>query len=84
MAGFARGVCVDLKGYVLVSCGWDKHVVEVREPRMGFRLVQTLGREDGKEGSGAGEFNHPAGTSVDENNTLMVVEWKNHRVQFFD
>jgi hypothetical protein len=87
VADRARGVCVDLKGLVYVSCGggWDDYnVVEVREPRMGFRLLQTLGREDRKMGSGVGEFNLPMGMCVDENNSLLVADALNHRVQFFD
>jgi hypothetical protein len=81
-----RGVCVDLNGLVYVSCGRviGKHVVEIREPRMGFRVLHTLGREDELMGNGVGEFYFPSGMSVDANNTLMVVDKGNHRIQFFD
>ena len=73
-----------MSGLVYVSCGYGAHVVEVREPRMGYRLLQTLGRGDGKEGNGVGEFYLPTGLCVDDVNVLMVVDQFNHRVQFFD
>ena len=74
---------MDLKGYVMFSCGNSKHVVEVREPRMGFRVVQTLGKKNGEWGRGVGEFFSPKGMSVDENNTLAVTDYQNCRIQFF-
>jgi sugar lactone lactonase YvrE len=88
VTGIACGVCVDLKGLVYVSCydgGRDDYnVVEVREPRMGFRLLQILGGKIGLKGSGVGKFDSPMGMCVDENNTLMVADAQNHRVHFFD
>ncbi len=84
MANDARGVCVDLAGYVYVSCGdgWSGlQVVEVRDPRMNFTLLQTLGDENG---DGPGQFDCPTGLCVDDTNTLMVADQGNHRVQFFD
>ena len=83
MSNRARGVCVDLAGYVYVSCGayGGGNVVEVRDPRMNFSLLQTLG---GEQGAGPGQFDCPTGLCVDDTNTLMVVDYGNHRVQFFD
>ena len=84
VANYARGVCVDLAGYVYVSCGdlfGGVQVVEVRDPRMNFSLLQTLG---GEKGAGPGQFDCPTGLCVDDTNTLMVVDCGNHRVQFFD
>ncbi len=77
-------ICVDLAGYVYVPCGGEHgaHVVEVREPRKNFSLLQTLG--SGSPGHGAGQFKSPTGLCVDQTNTLMVVDNANHRVQFFD
>jgi DNA-binding beta-propeller fold protein YncE len=83
-ASCPRGVCVDLAGYVYVSCGGyfgGAQVVEVRDRRMNFSLLQTLG---GEQGAGPGQFNAPTGLCVDDTNTLMVVDHENHRVQFFD
>ncbi len=62
-AGYPRDVCVDLGGYVYVSHFYDDYdegveVVEVREPRMNFSLLQTLG---GWRGSAPGQFYEPAG-----------------------
>ncbi len=75
-------VCVDLAGYVYVSCGFRSgaHVVEVRDPRMNFSLLQILGNKS----AGPAQFNRPTGLCVDDTNTLMVVDYSNHRVQFFD
>ena len=81
MNGYPHGVCVDLNGFVNVSCDL-KHVVYVYDPRKSYQLLQTLG--DGKQGSAPGQFNCPTGMCVDDLNTLMVVDYGNHRVQFFD
>ena len=81
MNGYPRGVCVDLNGFVNVSC-FSSHVVYVYDPRKSYQLLQTLGV--GKRGSAPGQFNYPTGMCVDDLNTLMVVDHGNHRVQFFD
>ena len=79
--GKPRGVCVDLNGFVNVSC-YPPHVVFIYDPRKSYQLLQTLG--DGFYGSAPGQFYYPAGMCVDDLNTLMVVDYGNHRVQFFD
>ena len=82
VANQARGVCVDLQGYVYVSCGgWNGgHRVEVREPRMNWHLVEILGSCDNSgDNSGeksycyydSGRFHTPIGMCVDDVNTLM-------------
>ena len=81
MNGHPRGVCVDLNGFVNVSCS-SPHVVCIFDPRKSFQLLQTLG--DGLQRPAPGQFNYPAGMCVDDLNTLMVVDQNNHRVQFFD
>ena len=84
---YTRGVCVDLKGYVYVSCGgWsdEMNVVEVREPRMNWRWMETLGGEGCERGDAPGKFNHPTGMCVDDTNTLMVADCFNQRIQFFN
>ena len=74
-----RGVCVDLNGFVNVSCDFQ-HGVCIYDPRKSYQLLQTLGDKYGS----AAQFNCPTGVCVDDLNTLMVVDWGNHRVQFFD
>ena len=82
--GHPRGVCVDLNGYVNVSCEWP-YVVCIYDPRKSYQLLQTLGDGDGDGfGSAPGQFHDPTGICVDDLNTLMVVDYLNHRVQFFD
>ena len=81
MKGKPRGICVDLNGFVNVSCGLPS-VVCIYDPRKSYQLLQTLG--DGQQGSAPGQFNGPTSMCVDDLNTLMVVEYWNHRVQFFD
>ena len=73
--------CVDLNGFVNVSCS-SPHVVCIYDPRKSYQLLQTLG--DDKQGSAPGQFNYPTGICVDDLNTLMVVDLFNHQVQFFD
>ena len=80
MSGNPHGVCVDLNGFVNVSCG-SPSIVCIYDPRKSYQLLQTLG---GDEGSAPGQFNDPTGMCVDDFNTLMVVDQNNHRVQFFD
>ena len=80
MNGKPRGVCVDLSGFVNVSC-YPPHVVCIYDPRKSYQLLQTLG--DGF-GSAPGQFNYPIGMCVDDLNILMIVDYLNHRVQFFD
>ena len=79
MKGHPRGVCVDLNGFVNVSC--YPLAVCIYDPRKSYQLLQTLGED---EESAPGQFNYPAGMCVDDLNTLMVVDCGNHRVQFFD
>jgi hypothetical protein len=86
VANNARGVCVDLAGYVYVCCagGYGLNgvqVVKVRDPRMNFSLLQTLGGEKSDDPS---KPNQPTGLCVDDTNTLMVAEYGNNRVQFFN
>ena len=81
MKGYSRGVCVDLNGFVNVSCS-SPHVVCIYDPRESYQLLQPLG--DGQKGSAPGQFNHLTGMCVDDLNTLMVVDRMNDRVQFFD
>ena len=57
-------------------------IVFIYDPRKSYQLLQTLG--DVQQGSAPGQFYRPAGMCVDDLNTLMVVEYRNHRVQFFD
>ena len=78
---YVHGVCVNLKGFVYVS-GGGSHVVKIYDPRRNGAdaLLQTLGGA----GDAPGQFNYPAGMCVDDTNTLMVVDYGNHRVQFFD
>ena len=78
--GKPRGVCVDLNGFVNVSC-YSPHVVCIYDPRKSYQLLQTLG--DGY-GSAPGQFNCPTCMCVDDLNILMVVDYWNDRVQFFD
>ena len=80
MKGNPRGVCVDLNGFVNVSC-YPPHVVCIYDPRKSYQLLQTLGDS---YGSAPGQFYYPAGMCVDDLNSLMVVDYGNHRVQFFD
>ena len=80
MDGRPRGVCVDLNGFMNVSC--DSPHVYIYDPRKSYQLLQTLG--DGQQGSAPGQFYFPTGMCVDDLNTLMVVDQDNHRVQFFD
>ncbi len=64
VANSSRGVCVDLNGFVYVSCGWSgsgSHVVQIFDPRHNYSLLQTLG---GVEGDAAGQFNVPTGMCV--------------------
>lgn len=81
VGGFVYAFCVDLNGFVYVSVGDD--VVKIYDPRRNgtAALLQTLG---GGIGDAPGHFYEPAGMCVDDTNTLMVVEYYNHRVQFFD
>jgi hypothetical protein len=84
VSGLARGLCVDLHGYLHVSCGDSSHVIQIFDPRQSFRLVQTLGKQGkGGQGTHLGEFNDPIGMCVDDHNTLMVCDYYNHRIQFF-
>ena len=80
MNSHPRGVCVDLNGFVNVSCE-SPSVVCIFDPRKSYQLLQTLG--DGP-GLAPGQFIGPTGICVDDINTLMVVDHYNHRVQFFD
>ena len=73
-----RGVCVDLNGFVNVSCN-SPDVVCIYDPRKSYEFLQTLGGY----GSAPGQFKYPTGMCVVDLNTLMVVEYYNHRVQFF-
>ena len=77
-----RGVCVDLNGFVNVSIDSSPSVVCIYDPRKSYQLLQTLGED--QRGSLSGQFNYPTGMCVDDLNTLMVVDYSNHRVQFFD
>ena len=76
-----RGVCADLNGFVNVSC--DSHVVCIYDPRKSYQLLQTLG-DCNNYGPAPDQFDFPTGMCVDDLNTLMVVEFYNHRVQFFN
>ena len=80
MKGDPRGVCVDLNGFVNVSCDSPSFVC-IYDPRKSYQLLQTLGDQ---AGSAPGQFNYPTDICVDDLNTLMVVDCYNHRVQFFD
>ena len=75
---FPCGICVDLHGFIHVSCLYS-HCVQVLDPRINYSLIQTLG----SKGSVAGEFNRPSGLCVDTWNRLMVVDHANSRVQFY-
>ena len=80
MNGYPRGVCVDLNGFVNMSCE-SPDVVCIYDPRKSYQLLQTLGTQ---AGSAPGQFKGPTCMCVDDLNTLMVVDRHNHRVQFFD
>ena len=81
--GAPCGICVDLNGFVNVSCGYwqSPHIVCIYDPRKNYELLQTLGDE---QGSAPGQFYFPIGLCVDDLNILMVVDRGNYRVQFFD
>ena len=72
------GVCVDLNGFIHVSC-WTTNTVQVYDPRNGYALMQKLG----STGDQPGQLHCPAGLCVDEFNTLIVAETHNRRLQFF-
>ena len=79
MKGEPRGICVDLNGFVNVSCAPD--VVCIYDPRKSYQLLQTLGDH---YGSAPGQFYCPNCLCVDDLNTLMVTNNGSRRVQFFD
>jgi hypothetical protein len=81
--GYAYGLCVDLNGFVCASSYGDAHTVQIMDPRAGFACLQTLGSPS-SAGSAPGQFNTPSGLCVDDQNTLFVVDYGNHRVQIFD
>lgn len=83
VAGYARALCVDLNGYLHVSCGEMHNSVQIFDPRNSFTMVQQLGEIHGDLGAERGEFYYPTGMCVDGQNTLMVCDTGNHRVQFF-
>ena len=66
------GVCVDMNGYVVVSCCPDQ--VKVLEPRKSYAEVEVL----------PVSFAYPAGTSVDDENCLMICEYSRHSLHFFE
>lgn len=76
----ARGVCVDLNGFICTSL--NSHKIEIRDPRKDFAILQALGSGSGS--SAPGEFNFPTGMCVDDTNTLFVVDAYNQRIQCFD
>ena len=71
MNGNPHGVCVDLNGFVNVSCDWPC-VVCIYDPRESYQLLQTLGNDE--QGSAPGQFYYPTGMCVDDLNTLMVAD----------
>ena len=81
-----RGICVDLNNYVYISCGafdddYNQRVVEIREPRKNFLLLQTLSivRDDGSD-----KPNQFIGLCVDDENLLMAADYENHQIKFFN
>ena len=74
------GVCVDMKGYVVVAFGEPSNEVSVCDPRMNYDLVQVVATE----GYGPGQVMDPRGLCVDHENTLMTTELFTHRIQFFE
>ena len=89
-------VCVDFNGYLYLSSGSPKkttdenlreisHVVEIREPRMNYSLLQILhGKTNDVKPDDEGHFFMPVGLCVDDHNILMVVDQGNARIQFFN
>ena len=74
--GRPRGICVDHTNSLVVTT--DNHTVQFYDPSNG-KCMQTLG----SYGSESGQFDMPVGVCLDNNDTIMVVDQNNHRVQFF-
>ena len=76
-------VCVDAQGdpELLVADSDNHRVVAFRLDGRAARVV--CGLHTGREGSGAGELNHPAGLAVTATGDFWVVEYYNHRVSLF-
>ena len=74
-------VCFDAQGdsELLVADSGNHRVVAFRLDGRAARVVCGTGRE----GSGAGELNHPAGLAVTATGDLWVVDHGNHRVSLF-
>ena len=74
-------VCVDAQGdpELLVADSGNHRVVAFRLDGRAARVVCGTGRE----GSGAGELNYPAGLAVTATGDLWVVEFGNDRVSLF-
>ena len=74
-------VCVDAQGdpELLVADSDNHRVVAFRLDGRAARVVCGTGRA----GSGAGEFNYPAGLAVTATGDLWVVDEGNHRVSWF-
>ncbi len=74
-------VCVDAQGdpELLVADSYNHRVVAFRLDGRAARVVCGTGRE----GSGAGELNFPAGLAVTATGDLWVGECCNHRLSLF-
>ena len=77
-----RGLAVDMDGFLLVACE-QPGVIQVLEPCVNFRLITTISPCNLAEGHDPAD-SRPTGLCVSDENTLMVVDFWQNRVQFFD
>ena len=63
----------------------NNHRVQVFEKRGNeHQFLKCIGRCDGKEGTGKGEFRYPRSVCIDEDGLIYVSDFGNHRIQIFN
>ena len=70
------GIVINHKRQIVVT-EYNKHLISVYT-QSGVKL-----RSFGGRGSKEGEFNHPIGVAVDEDDNILVADYKNNRIQKF-
>ena len=72
------GVTTDSKGRIIVT-EFDGHCVSIFSPQ--WDKIQSLG--SGSRSLTEGQFNYPAGVTVDNDDNIYIVDYGNRRIQKF-
>ena len=77
---FSKALCIAVNsmGHMIVA-DFDLHTIFILD-KQGRRLL----RQFGEQGSGLGQFDHPTFVCVGDDDTIIVSDGDNHRIQVFD